>query len=133
MKFLNGLHHKIRSKMKAMPGKINDGGFNQMKTFKDFDERYTAPLHGFKDANDYWQRCSCKPFLKTTAIPTLIVNAKDDPFLAPSCYPIEEAETNPNLFLELPDAGGHIGFITLNHHGQYWSEWRAITFLNHGH
>ncbi len=128
-RFLVMLHQKIKAKMKVMPGQISDDGYERLKNFRDFDDRYTAPLHGFKDAEDYWQKCSCRAFLKTIPIPTLIVNAKDDPFLAPSCYPLEEANANPNLFLEMPDSGGHMGFMSLNHGGQYWSEWRAISFL----
>ncbi len=128
--FLKKLHQKIKAKMEIMPEKINDDGFERLKTFRDFDDRYTAPLHGFKDAGDYWRKCSCKSFLEDITIPTLIVNAKDDPFLAPSCYPIEQTRDNPHVFLEMPDSGGHAGFITLSHGGQYWSEWRAIAFLN---
>ncbi len=129
-RFLVVLHQKIKAKMKVAPGQINDDGYEQMKDFRDFDNRYTAPLHGFKDANDYWQKCSCKSFLKSIAIPALVVNAKDDPFLSPSCYPIEEANANRNLFLEIPDSGGHMGFMSFNHGGQYWSESRAVEFLN---
>lgn len=129
-RFLVVLHQKIKAKMKVVPGQINDDGYQQMKDFKDFDNRYTAPLHGFKDANDYWQKCSCKSFLKAITIPTLIVNAKDDPFLAPSCYPVEEANANPHLSLEIPDSGGHMGFMSLDHGGQYWSERRAVEFLS---
>ena len=128
-RFLVVLHQKIKAKMRVMPEQINDDGYEQMKDFRDFDDRYTAPLHGFKDADDYWQKCSCKSFLRSISIPALIVSAKDDPFLSPSCYPLEEANANPNLFLEMPDSGGHMGFMSLDHGGQYWSESRAISFL----
>ena len=129
-RFLAVLHQKVKAKMKIVPRQINDDGYEQMKDFKDFDNRYTAPLHGFKNADDYWHKCSCKSFLKAITIPALIINAKDDPFLASSCYPIEEATANPNLFLEMPGSGGHMGFISLNHGGQYWSESRAVEFLS---
>jgi len=128
-RFLASLHVKIRALMKAMPGKIDDHGYRRMRTFKDFDDRYTAPIHGFKSAEDYWRRCSCKPFLRNVQIPTLLFNARNDPFLADQCYPVAEAEQNPNLHLEMPDTGGHVGFLAGNNAGEYWSETRATEFL----
>ncbi len=129
-RFLATLRHKIRAMMEIMPGKIDDRGYEQMRTFKHFDDRYTAPIHGFKDAEDYWRQCSCKQFLKHVRIPTLLVNALNDPFLAPACYPIQEAEQNSSLYLEMPVTGGHVGFISFSHDGEYWSESRAIPFLS---
>jgi len=128
-RFLISLRKKIRAKMKVMPGKIDDRDYGRLRTFKDFDDRYTAPIHGFVDAEDYWRQCSCRPVLEKISIPTLLVNARNDPFLAKPCYPIAEAETNPNFFLEMPASGGHVGFITFNPRGEYWSESRAISFL----
>jgi len=128
-RFLVTLHDKIRALMRLMPGKIDDRDYEKMRTFKDFDDRYTAPLHGFKDAEDYWRQCSCKPYLKDIQIPTLLVNARNDPFLADRCYPVEEARQNPNLHLEMPVSGGHVGFVSFNHDGEYWSETRAADFL----
>lgn len=130
-RFLKLLHEKIREKMEAFPGEIDDHGYQRMRTFEDFDERYTAPLHGFRSAHDYWTRASSKPLLPRIAIPTLLVNALDDPFLSPSCYPYEEAGNNPYLFLETPATGGHVGFVTINRDGEYWSETRALEFLSH--
>ncbi len=127
--FLRSLRQKIRAKMKALPGKINDCDYGQLRSFKDFDDRYTAPIHGFTDAEDYWRQCSCRPALKEISIPTLLINARNDPFLAAPCYPIAEAEANPNLHLEMPASGGHVGFITFNPQGEYWSESRALAFL----
>jgi predicted alpha/beta-fold hydrolase len=131
-RFLLSLRHKIRAKMKVMPGKIDDHGYGQLRNFKDFDDRYTAPIHGFADAEDYWRQCSCRPVLRNVSIPTLLINAWNDPFLAKPCYPIADAEANPNLYLEMPASGGHVGFISFNHQGEYWSETRAIAFLASG-
>lgn len=128
-RFLSSLRQKIRAKMKMMPGKIDDRHYGQLRTFKDFDDRYTAPIHGFADAEDYWRLSSCRPVLKNISIPTLLINARNDPFLAEPCYPIAEAEANPNLLLEMPTSGGHVGFITFHPQGEYWSESRAISFL----
>jgi len=129
-RFLALLHEKIRALMKVMPGKIDDRGYEQMRTFKDFDDRYTAPIHGFQNAEDYWRRCSCKPFLRSIHRPTLLINARNDPFLAEPCYPVSEAEENSNLYLEMPESGGHVGFLGQNEQGEYWTETRAVEFLN---
>jgi len=129
IRFLRSLHQKIRIKMNMMPGKINDAGYFEIKTFKQFDDRYTAPLHGFKDAEDYYRKASCKQFLRDIKIPTLLINAQNDPFLAQPCYPIDEANKNPHLFLEMPKSGGHVGFVDFNPEGEYWSERRALEFI----
>jgi uncharacterized protein len=128
-RFMRLLHEKIRAKMAKFPGKIDDCGYDCMRTFQDFDERYTAPLHGFKSAKEYWKRASSKPFLTRIAVPTLLVNVLDDPFLALPCYPYQEARANPFLFLETPKVVGHVGFVSLGSRGDYWSESRALEFL----
>jgi hypothetical protein len=112
-----------------MPDRINDQGYHQIKTFEEFDDRYTAPINGFRDAVDYYRRASCKQFLENIALPSLLVNAQNDPFLAEPCYPIKEAEANPNFFLEMPDSGGHVGFISFNQQEEYWFESRVVSFL----
>lgn len=129
-RFLGFLHKKIQLKMKMFPGEINDDGFDQIRTFKEFDDRYTAPIHGFEDAEDYWRKCSSKQFLDNIRIPTLLINSKNDPFLSEACYPIEQAKSNPYLCLEIPESGGHVGFISLHNNGIYWSESKAVSFAN---
>jgi predicted alpha/beta-fold hydrolase len=128
-RFLRLLHQKIRRKMQLFPNKIDDRGFHRIRTFKEFDERYTAPLNGFMSAEDYWEKSSCKPRLAHIAIPTLLINSLDDPFLAPPCFPYQESLGNPFLFLETPETGGHVGFVSFEKSGTYWSEIRAIEFL----
>ena len=86
IRFLRLLHRKIRQKMHEFPGKIDDMGYDAIRTFVEFDDRY-APINGFADANDYYGKASSKPLLRHIAIPVLMVNAKDDPFLPPACYP----------------------------------------------
>jgi uncharacterized protein len=128
-RFLTMLHRKIRRKMELFPGAIDDRGYRRILTFKDFDDRYTAPLNGFQDAEDYWRKASSKPVLANITVPSLLVNAADDPFLAPSCYPLEAALENPNLILEVPPHGGHVGFMSISRDGTYWSEQRTTDFL----
>jgi predicted alpha/beta-fold hydrolase len=129
-RFTRMLHEKIKAKMRIMPEKISDEGYNLIKTFKEFDDRYTAPLNGFRDADDYYNQASSKQFIPKITIPTLLVNAKNDPFLSEPCYPLREAETNPYFFLEMPASGGHVGFIAFNRRKEYWFESRVISFLN---
>jgi predicted alpha/beta-fold hydrolase len=129
-RFTRMLHEKIKAKMRVMPGRLNDKDYNRIKTFKEFDDRYTAPLNGFRDAEDYYHRASCTQFIPKIIIPALLVNAKNDPFLPEACYPLEEAEANPNFFLEMPKSGGHVGFISFNKRREYWFESRVVSFLN---
>ena len=129
-RFLNQLHGKIRIKMSQFPGQISDTNYEQINSFKAFDDRYTAPIHGFKDAEDYWKQCSSKQFIPQIRVPVLIVNAANDPFLAPECFPVAEADANPYVSLEIPASGGHVGFVSLNKDGEYWSEQRTIEFLS---
>ena len=128
-RFLDSLHEKIRIKQAMLPGLINDDDFQHIKNFRDFDDRYTAPIHGFKNAEDYWTQCSSGRFLPMITIPTLIVNAMNDPFLADGCYPVREASNSKYVHLETPASGGHIGFIQFNNEHRYWSEERAVEFL----
>ncbi|MEM8868081.1 MAG: alpha/beta fold hydrolase [Verrucomicrobiota bacterium] len=128
-RFLKSLRAKVREKMERFPGQIEDHDLDQIRTFAQFDDAYTAPIHGFKDAHDYWAQSSCKQYLEQITIPTLLVNAADDPFLTPACYPMDQAKQNPSLHLECPSHGGHIGFIQFNQSGDYWSEQRTVEFL----
>ncbi len=130
--FLDSLHHKIKEKMKIMPEVINDNHYYRIRNFKDFDDRYTAPIHGFKNAEDYWVKCSSGRSIPEIKIPTLIVNARNDPFLAEGCYPILQASRSKYVYLETPSSGGHVGFVRFVKDGSYWSEMRAIEFLNQG-
>jgi predicted alpha/beta-fold hydrolase len=124
--FMRDLRRKIREKAATFPEGISMEGLDQIRTFREFDGTYTAPLNGFLSAEDYWSRASSKPSLVGITVPTLLVNALNDPFLGAECFPREEAEANPHLFLELPESGGHLGFIT--HAKEYWSETRAVEF-----
>jgi predicted alpha/beta-fold hydrolase len=128
-RFMKSLVTKVRAKAARFPEQFDIDGAGAIRTFAQFDGRYTAPLHGFRDAEDYWARSSARQFLSRITVPTLLLNALNDPFLAPECFPYEEARTNPALFLETPDSGGHVGFLDLVHGLQPWSERRVVEFL----
>ncbi len=128
-RFVYAFRRKIRAKKKLMPDKIDDRDFYKIRTFKHYDDRYTAPLNGFENAEDYWAKASAKPLLSGIQIPTLMISAQDDPMLDRESFPIEEAQRNPHLFLELPKYGGHSGFIQFTEDGEYWHETRIVEFV----
>lgn len=128
--FMRGLREKIRVKSTMFPGLFDISDLSGIRTFFPFDDRYTAPLHGFRDAADYYSRCSSKQFLHDICVPTLLVQADDDPFLDASCYPVREAQQSNALQLEIPRYGGHVGFVQNNPANLYWSEERAGLFLS---
>ncbi len=126
-RFLRKLGEKIKQKEKLFPTLISHEGYKKIKHFVDFDNRYTAPLHGFTDAYDFYTRASVKPFLLNIRIPSLIVQAKNDSFLSAECFCYDEANNNENLFMETPDKGGHCGFMLAG--SEYsWAELRALEF-----
>lgn len=125
-RFLRSLKKKVIAKSRVMNG-LDVSGIERISTLKDFDDRYTAPLHGFKDAIHYYQSCSSLYFLKDIRVPTLIVNAKNDPFLGDDCFPTDI--NNPAIEFDYSDHGGHVGFAMFNQNGLYWSELRALQFI----
>jgi predicted alpha/beta-fold hydrolase len=127
--FMKGLRAKIREKAARFPEMIDLEGLDQMITFTPFDNKYTAPLHGFKDADDYYRRCSSAKAISSIEVPSLLVQAQDDPFLPASCYPVHEAENSDSFFLEITDFGGHVGFMGGWAAPHYWSELRALAFI----
>lgn len=101
----------------------------KLKTFWEFDDVYTAPIHGFTSAEDYYKKSSSKQFLKYIEIPTLIIHAKDDPFMPESILPAKN-EISQNVSLEISEYGGHVGFISGSLlHPQYWVEKRIINYF----
>jgi hypothetical protein len=126
-RFLKTLRSKVVAKHEQFPEALDVTGVAAMRTFAQFDDRFTAPLHGFEDAADYWMRSSSRQYLKNISVPTLLINAANDPILGPDCYPFPEAEQNGSFFLEVPAEGGHVGFGAGK---EYWSEKRAVDFLS---
>lgn len=129
LRFLRTMRMKIAAKSRQFPGRLDVAGLEAVASFREFDGRYTAPLHGFADAEDYWARCSARPLLPEIRIPTLVLNAANDPFLAPECFPVKEAAANPALYLEVPESGGHVGFLDLADGIRPWSEGRVAGFF----
>ncbi len=112
-RFIKKLAVKIEAKSKMFPDHPNlrfDGYQKEIKNFYDFDNRYTAPLHGYKDAIDFYRIASTKPILKNINVPTTIIQALNDPFLGKECYELT-ADTPHFVELLTPNQGGHVGFM----------------------
>lgn len=127
MRFRKHLVDKLKLKIIQFPDNISVTEINSIKTLKDFDEVYTSKAHGFKDAFDYYEQSSSLQFLNNIQTPTLLINALNDSFLSPECFPVKEAKHNDNLHLEMPQYGGHVGFIQKGN--VYYNEKRALKFV----
>jgi predicted alpha/beta-fold hydrolase len=109
--------------------KVTELQIKKFKSFRDFDEHITAPLHDFLDADDYYQKCSSRSFLKNIATPTLVIHAKDDPFMHESIVPDVDA-LSANVCLEVSENGGHVGFMQgTPWRPKIWMQQRANTFF----
>lgn len=108
-RFLASLKRKALAKARRFPGVLDAPAIAAATTFREFDTLVTARLHGFRDADDYWLKVSSKPLLGAVAVPTLVINARNDPFLPQAALPAP-AEVAPAVALEQPEAGGHVAF-----------------------
>jgi predicted alpha/beta-fold hydrolase len=127
--FMRSLRDKIRAKAERFPDAFALDGLAAMRNFMEFDEGITAPMFGFSSAEDYYAQASSRPVLESILVPTLLVNAQDDPFLTAECFPSKEAGQSRALHLEMPVRGGHVGFVGDHGAGWYWSEFRAVEWL----
>ncbi|MEZ4827131.1 MAG: hypothetical protein R3C61_12770 [Bacteroidia bacterium] len=123
------VYDQTEKKVRQKPSMMKLAGDpEKLKNFRMFDNAITAPIHGFADADDYYTQSSCKQFIPGIRIPTLLVNAQNDPFLTPACFPEEEARNSRYFYMETPHDGGHVGFYTPGKANIYWSELRALHF-----
>lgn len=109
--FLKTLKHKVLEKAHRYPGAIDVMRIAHARDLRDFDDAYTAPMHGFRNALDYWTRASSKPWLPRISVPTLVLNALNDPFIPASALPKPD-ECSSSILLHQPTDGGHAGFPT---------------------
>lgn len=133
-RFLKSLKDKVVAKSKRYPELYEmlagRDGIRAVTTLKEFDERITAPLHGFADAEDYWAKASSLPYLPNIHIPALLLSARNDPLLMDASFPEELARSSEHLHLEAPLNGGHVGFHDFRAGLQPWSERRVLEFLS---
>ncbi len=129
------LLHRLRASMRdKWHGQGRSDGvamLESLRSLREFDDRVTAPLHGFAGADDYYARCSARGFLQQIRIPTLILQARDDPFMTPDGLP-DPQELSACIDFELTDTGGHVGFVsgTSPWRARYYPEERLPAFLN---
>lgn len=128
--FMFPLNWKANQKKRQYPEALkNYHGCLMSGNFVYFDTNFTAPANGFPDVETYWQASSCQPHLMNIKIPSLVVSALNDTFISSNCYPLEAATHNPNLYLEMPEYGGHCGFIRNFFEQEWWMEERAFDFV----
>lgn len=109
--FLRTLKQKTLIKAAQHPGLIDVHTLGRARNLYEFDDAYTAPVHGYLNAEDYWRRASAKPILDKVEVPTLVLNAKNDPFLPAFALP-QVNQVSARITLEQPNEGGHVGFTT---------------------
>ena len=131
--FLASLKQKLLEKLKRFPKLVDREAMLHSRTFRQFDDVVTAPLHGYKNTDDYWTRASSKPHLINIRVPTLLINARNDPFLPANTLP-SPTEVSSAVALDFPDKGGHAGFVSGAFPGHLdWLPQRILQFFNKTH
>ena len=130
--FCRNLQARMRRKARAWPGVWDVTGLWKIWSIRQFDDRYTAPHHGFKDASDYYYRASAMRVIDRIAVPALIVTAEDDPFVPPEPFRDPRVTGNPHIKTVITRHGGHCGFICeANGYDGYWAERLVVDFVDH--
>ncbi len=128
--FLITLKRKALRKNKQFPGLLDARAVAACNSLYEFDNLVTAPLHGFRDTDDYWRQSSSKPWLGSVRVPTLLINARNDPFLPESVLP-QKSEVSSFVSLEFPRQGGHVGFMYGAFPGKLdWLPQRIVNFFS---
>ena len=128
--FLAPLKRKSARMLASHPGLFDLERALAARTLREFDDVVTAPLHGFRDTDDYWTRASSKPLLSRISVPTLMVNARNDPFLPAHALPRAD-EVSPRVAIDFPAQGGHAGFVTGRFPGRLdWLPHRMLDFFS---
>lgn len=127
---LKGMREIVEAKIESGAIRRDLPDLSEIHDFPSFDDAVTAPLNGFSDAHDYYTRASSRQFLGGIRVPTLILHARDDPFMTPAVIPKPEELSDPVRF-ELSEHGGHVGFVAADRHGmpEYWLEKRIPEYL----
>ena len=134
--FLRSLRRKVEQKRARFPEIADPERVRRARSLYDFDDVVTAPVHGFRDAEDYYRRSSALRFLHGVRVPTLLLSAADDPFLPRAV--LDEvraaARDNPALHLEFTPHGGHVGFVggRVPWRPEFYAERRTVEFLGAG-
>lgn len=129
---VKSLHKTFEAKASIIDLPLSTDFIKKMRSFWEFDDKVTAPLHGFASAREYYSKSSSRQFLIGINTPTLVIQAKDDPFMSPRVIP-DEGELSDSVTLELAGRGGHVGFISggTPRRPQFWLEDRIIKYITH--
>ena len=127
-RFLRALTQKIQQKSADYPGRLDLSKLREVRRWRDFDQHFSAPICGYRDAEDFYDNSSAKNFVAGIRVPTLLVNALNDPILTAECMPTDIADGHPFFHLELPEHGGHCGFQHRDGGEFGWAERRALEF-----
>ena len=126
--FVRDLKRRMKRKARAWPGRFDLSRLGSVRTVRDFDERFTAPHHGFRDADDYYHRASSLRVVDRVSVPTLVVSADDDPFVPRAQFDDPGIAANRRITVQITPHGGHCGFYaraSADFDG-YWAERRVI-------
>ena len=126
-RFVKKLKEQLSLRERHFPEQLQKKSILGCKNLISIDDLYTSKAHGFENALDYYKKSSALSFIPNISTPTLLINAKNDSFLSASSSPIKSAENNPDFYLEMPDYGGHVGF--LQNKKQTYTEERALEFI----
>lgn len=126
-RFVKKLKNQLLLRQEKFPDQIKKKDIIACKSLYEIDDLYTGKAHGFLHAHDYYEKSSSLQFLPDIKVPTLLINARNDHFLSVNSSPIEIAEEHPYLHLEMPQYGGHVGF--LQNKKQTYTEERALGFI----
>jgi predicted alpha/beta-fold hydrolase len=128
--FMRSLHRRIRRKDKLQPGIYDTSNLSRARTLREFDNCYTAPHGGYRDADDYYACTSSLPVIPRIRVPALVLHAEDDPIVPPEAFREQTLADNPNVLLLLTLHGGHTAFISraLGEEDRYWAENRVVEF-----
>ena len=129
--FVRDLKRRIRRKEQVRPGLFDVSTLGRVRTVRDFDELFTAPHFGFRDAEDYYYRASAMRVIDRVALPALVIAAEDDPFVPSGPFGDPMLASNPHITLRLCRHGGHCGFVGQKSGDDdgYWAENRIVEFL----
>lgn len=128
--FLSTLKPKSLAKLEAFPGLFDAARVGAARTFREFDDLVTAPLHGFRDVEHYWSTAASGPWLEHIRVPTLVLNARNDPFLPEHALLAAARKAAQCVMLEFPRTGGHVGFLSGPFPGRHaWLPQRLFRFL----
>lgn len=128
IRFLRSLKKKLKQKAEQYPDLVDLKKLEKIKTLYEFDDQFTARIHGFKNAKDYYEKCSSKKFITEIKSPTLILNAMNDPLLTKESKNISYIDVNPNVEVIITKEGGHVGYSNFIN-TKYWSEEVALKFV----